>query len=286
MSRRHIQRIPENCHERFVDFPLQPDSAEWFGNGVSFACISELYAGYYIHRPDCGHHLLIYTTCGEGAFCTEELSGSLGGGDMLFIPAGKLHHYETAQSWNFIAMHFNPASVRWKYLKDYPALLRPSRYRGEVAALLEMMLSESRRPDSQSSRVVHYYCRLILAYVDMELRHSSSVADIDCERRLEKVWEQVGGKLERKWTVEDMAVLAGMSPPHFYSVTRKLYSRTPMEIVRNLRIARAAQLLRFSSESLEQIAEKTGYESPFAFSRAFKRIYSQSPGLYRRGIQL
>ena len=58
-----------------------------------------------------------------------------------------------------------------------------------------------------------------------------------------------------------------------------------MEIVRNLRIARAAQLLRFSSESLEQIAEKTGYESPFAFSRAFKRIYSQSPGLYRRGVQ-
>jgi AraC-like DNA-binding protein len=79
-----------------------------------------------------------------------------------------------------------------------------------------------------------------------------------------------------------MADLAGMSPPHLFAVTRKYYDRTPLEIVRNQRLALASQLLRFGTETLAAIAERTGYESAFSLSRAFKRAYGASPEQFRR----
>jgi AraC-like DNA-binding protein len=44
----------------------------------------------------------------------------------------------------------------------------------------------------------------------------------------------------------------------------------------------AAQLLRDSDTSLAEIAVRIGYESEFAFSRAFKRHHGLPPGVFRR----
>jgi len=47
------------------------------------------------------------------------------------------------------------------------------------------------------------------------------------------------------------------------------------------RMTRAARLLRESDAPLSAIARQVGYESPFAFSHAFKRLFGQSPNQYR-----
>ena len=46
-------------------------------------------------------------------------------------------------------------------------------------------------------------------------------------------------------------------------------------------MTRAARLLRDSDAPLSAIARQVGYESPFAFSHAFKRLFGQSPNQYR-----
>jgi AraC-like DNA-binding protein len=44
----------------------------------------------------------------------------------------------------------------------------------------------------------------------------------------------------------------------------------------------AAVLLLESDLALSEVARRVGYESEFAFSRAFKRYHGQPPGSFRR----
>jgi len=44
----------------------------------------------------------------------------------------------------------------------------------------------------------------------------------------------------------------------------------------------AARMLRDEPATVRQIAQRVGYESEFAFARAFKRATGQAPGQYRQ----
>lgn len=57
---------------------------------------------------------------------------------------------------------------------------------------------------------------------------------------------------------------------------------TPIEYSRNVRMARARELLEFSNKPLKDLAFQVGYEDPNAFTRAFRRTIGMSPADYRR----
>jgi AraC-like DNA-binding protein len=55
-----------------------------------------------------------------------------------------------------------------------------------------------------------------------------------------------------------------------------------MQYLTRWRLALAAQMLRSGREPLLRIAERSGYESEAAFSRAFKREFGVPPASWRR----
>ena len=54
-----------------------------------------------------------------------------------------------------------------------------------------------------------------------------------------------------------------------------------VELVRNLRMREARELLEHSRLSIAQIAEKVGYHSADHFSRVFRSVHSCSPQAWR-----
>lgn len=56
----------------------------------------------------------------------------------------------------------------------------------------------------------------------------------------------------------------------------------PMQYLARWRIQLAASLLRSGKASLAEIAERVGYGSEAALSRAFKREVGVAPAMYRR----
>ncbi|MGE9295630.1 MAG: helix-turn-helix domain-containing protein [Puniceicoccales bacterium] len=58
---------------------------------------------------------------------------------------------------------------------------------------------------------------------------------------------------------------------------------TPGEFLSQLRTTRACQLLQDSPFNMTEIALECGYDSPAAFSRAFRRQMGLSPSEFRRG---
>jgi AraC-like DNA-binding protein len=55
-----------------------------------------------------------------------------------------------------------------------------------------------------------------------------------------------------------------------------------MRYLNNWRMQVAAQRLRECTQSVAQIAAEVGYESEFAFAKAFKRAFAVTPAGWRR----
>jgi AraC-like DNA-binding protein len=86
----------------------------------------------------------------------------------------------------------------------------------------------------------------------------------------------------RPWTLESLAREAGLPRATFSRRFAALTGQSPMAYVTAWRMALAARMLRDEPATLHQIAQRVGYESEFAFARAFKRTTGQAPGHYRK----
>ncbi|WP_336206600.1 AraC family transcriptional regulator [Nonomuraea sp. LPB2021202275-12-8] len=87
------------------------------------------------------------------------------------------------------------------------------------------------------------------------------------------------------WTVQALAVQAGLSRAAFAGRFTALAGRPPMTYLTWWRLTVAAGLLRDSDAPLSEVAARIGYLSEFAFASAFKREYGIAPGKYRHSLR-
>jgi AraC-like DNA-binding protein len=85
---------------------------------------------------------------------------------------------------------------------------------------------------------------------------------------------------ERAWKLEQIAKKAGMSRSHFAAVFPEIVGVTPADYLARFRISLAQDLLR-RGQPIKLIAEKVGYGSSPALSRAFAAICGQSPRTWK-----
>lgn len=86
---------------------------------------------------------------------------------------------------------------------------------------------------------------------------------------------------EAPFTVERLAALAGMSRSAFALRFAEAFGRPPMAFLKEVRLARAAQMLRTSDLPVKRVAGAVGYASRSYFSRAFKAFHGLDPAAYR-----
>jgi len=86
-------------------------------------------------------------------------------------------------------------------------------------------------------------------------------------------------------TVESLAHSVGMSRSAFAERFTDAYGSGPIELLRDLRMRRAAALLRSSNLPVKRIAQLVGFNSRTAFSRVFEQRSGQSPTDYRRDVE-
>ncbi len=84
------------------------------------------------------------------------------------------------------------------------------------------------------------------------------------------------------WTVASLAQQVAMSRSAFAARFTELVGEPVMRYVTRWRMYVAMDALKEQGTSIAEVASRLGYQSEAAFSRAFKRIMSVSPGAIRR----
>lgn len=100
-------------------------------------------------------------------------------------------------------------------------------------------------------------------------------------RRLTGVIDYLNQHLDLDPDLYRLADIACLSPFHFHRVWRAWTGETIADTVRRLRLHRASGELAATTAALGQIAQRAGYDSPAAFSRAFRQAFGLPPSSFR-----
>jgi AraC family transcriptional regulator, alkane utilization regulator len=90
------------------------------------------------------------------------------------------------------------------------------------------------------------------------------------------------GEPGRAWTVDELARESALSRSALAERFAALVGEPPMQYLMRWRLALAAQALRSGGDAVARVAERSGYESEAAFSRAFKREFGMPPAAWRK----
>lgn len=83
------------------------------------------------------------------------------------------------------------------------------------------------------------------------------------------------------WSVQKLASGVAMSPSRFAARFTESIGDSPMSYVTKWRINVACRSLANNKNSIDRVAETAGYDSPAAFSRAFKKHMGVSPTVWK-----
>ncbi len=100
-------------------------------------------------------------------------------------------------------------------------------------------------------------------------------------KRMNLAVEYIEDNLNGVLTLEDAAKIACCSKYHFHRVFFSSFNVTLAEYVRRRRLTLAAADLVSEDGRIVDIALKYGYDSPNAFTRAFRNIHGVNPGKVR-----
>ena len=100
--------------------------------------------------------------------------------------------------------------------------------------------------------------------------------------RIDRVIDYLRGNLDRPVKLAELAKVACFSEFHFHRIFRAVSGETLKNFTNRLRLEKAARLLRYSDQSLTEIALDCGFSSSATFSRTFRSGYDTSPSQFRR----
>jgi AraC-like DNA-binding protein len=87
----------------------------------------------------------------------------------------------------------------------------------------------------------------------------------------------------RPWQLVDLAQRARLSRTAFSARFASLLGESPIAYLTAWRMKLAERMLINERASVDDIAERLGYDTTSAFRRAFRRVTGRTPGEVRRG---
>ena len=141
----------------------------------------------------------------------------------------------------------------------------------EAAAILDRMMNGRRPPR-----------RLTLFPPDrIVIRQSSDLVAIDDEH-IALALQFIRRHADQSIGVDNVARHVGVSRSTLERRFRLLLDRTPADEIQRARLSRVRDFLRFTDQTLEQIAAATGFDRPQTLSELFRRVEGVTPGQFRK----
>lgn len=88
--------------------------------------------------------------------------------------------------------------------------------------------------------------------------------------------------LDRQLRIEDIAAHVGLSSSRFWHLWRATTGSSPKQLLKQMRLERATELLRATDMALKEVAATVGMPNVSAFGRAFLSWHGLTPTLVRR----
>ena len=104
-----------------------------------------------------------------------------------------------------------------------------------------------------------------------------------CEvKRILEVKTILINNLHKRYTIQELAVMAAMSREKFREVFRNVIEVMYWDYVREMRMRLGYFLLCHTNKPIKEVAYATGFHTSENFSTAFRKFYKITPGMVKR----
>jgi AraC-like DNA-binding protein/Tfp pilus assembly protein PilF len=122
-------------------------------------------------------------------------------------------------------------------------------------------------------------------YKDAILTIEESPEESQDQRFVRKAIEVVESNItDTQFGVEKMADALGMSRGSLHRKLKSICGFSPSDFIRNVRLKRAAHLLRHQADSVSQVGFIVGFEDQSYFSKCFKKHFGVTPSEFARSV--
>jgi AraC-like DNA-binding protein len=228
----------------------------------------------------------IYVVGGEGEFesKTAGYHRIVAGSVMLLFP-GEWHRYRPHLTTGWDEYWFN---ARGDYLEslvqegffipEQPAL-RPGVDDTLLQAYLELLDLGRAEPTGFQQLAGATVVGILAAILAAVRRQGTTSRDEDRVRRAKAYLEE---NVEGVMSIPQLASVLHISAEHLRRLFRRHVGISPHEYYLQLKMHRARQLLRETALTVKQVAHRLRFESPYHFSKTFKRRTGVSPTRWRQ----
>lgn len=149
--------------------------------------------------------------------------------------------------------------------------------RGLLRALTEVLAHDPPVIDYQQSLTL-----LTLIHLALSMVPEAHWPTPQTDERVVAVIRHIEKHYHRKLTNADFARLSSMSAKAFTRLFKEKTHQTPLDYLRQQRLAHASILLHHTDESIERIAERCGFFDRHHFTKTFQRAFNVGPATYRK----
>lgn len=231
--------------------------------------------------------LLILTVGGSGRIGAVGPQRTCASGTATLFQPGTPQRYYTGEKhrhWHLLWSHFHPRP-HWGVWMNWPEQERGLRViRLEDPAVFRHVQDAMRDVVRFSLQKLPGGMDLAVNALERALLWMHSANDRQAlDERIRRAVDVLAENLREPISMDHLARACGLSVSRMAHLFRAQIGLPPQQYLEELRLQRAAQLLRSTGLRISEVAEETGFAGAFYFSSRFRKKFGQSPSDYRSG---
>lgn len=246
------------------------------------------------HRHD--YHELFLVLEGETDHVVDGEAITIGAGRAFMIGRGQVHQLVATRGFSGVVVRFGEELLSGATQESSPGwllvecgsieLVPPARELEHAVALVRLLDDELQRPpDAGTSTMLGASLGALLTLVrrwqsGASMGTPASVTDPDVAL-LQRFVRLLEAEHHRHHDAAWYAIQVGISPNHLAATLTKLTGRSTKRLITDRVMTEAARLLRYTDLTVQQVAQRLGYDDPLYLSRAFKSWSGEAPTAWR-----
>ncbi|MEL6142265.1 MAG: helix-turn-helix transcriptional regulator [Bacteroidota bacterium] len=247
------------------------------------------------HRHD--YYTVIWVRSGEGQHLIDFNSYPLTPNSVFFVSPGQIHQMTTLSEPVGWVITFSRAFLQHQHLsedfieriklfnafEESPPLTLPPHLAKKLQAIFLMMEADYQSPGELQIGLMSAYLKIFLIHCvnicdkgDQDLRDDQGGSAL-----LKRFKSLLKEHFRQQHKVAAYAEQLAITPKYLNQVVKLFLGQTAKEVIQEKITLNAKRELKYTDQSIKEIAYDLGFEDPLYFSQFFKKCTGVSPSKFR-----
>lgn len=228
---------------------------------------------------------LLYITDGEGYFETRENKYSIKSGTLIVLHPGMWHRYKPNinTGWTEYYIGFNGEFLETLLDNRFFNPENPVYQIGFDDSILQLYKDVIKIVEAEKQGFQSVAAGIVIQILARLRQHTlkAGLKNKPLEKIINKARIIMRENLDGNLNMEDVALKLNTGYSLFRKEFKKYTGMSPGQYHLQLRIREAQNLISNSDKTIKEIAYLTGFESPYYFSRIYKKVTGEAPSKMR-----